>query len=92
LPGRANDLAGIDADFGRVSPRAAAADRDAGLRARGGEGLVELTYQAQATPWLIVQPTLQYIFNPGAGVADPDDASKRLANEFVAGIRAVLTF
>jgi porin len=92
LPGRANDLAGIDVDFGRVSPRAAAADLAAGLRPRVSEALVELTYQAQATSWLIVQPTLQYVINPGAGIADPDDAAKRLSNEFTAGVRAVIFF
>jgi porin len=92
FPARANDTAGIDVDLGRVGRRAASGDRAAGLPARGTEELIELTYQAQATPWLILQPDLQYVVNPGAGVIDPDDASHLLRNAFVAGLRAVVTF
>ena len=92
LPGRDNDQAGIDFGLGKVSDRAADADRDAGLPAQGTEELIELTYQAQVTPWLIMQPTIQYIVNPGAGIPDPNDPSHNLRNEFVAGVRAVVTF
>ena len=31
-----------------------------------GEGLVEMTYGAQLSPWLLVRPSLQYIIEPGA--------------------------
>jgi porin len=62
------------------------------LPARGTEELLELTYQAQATPWLQLQPDIQYVINPGAGVAHPDDDTARLGNELMAGIRAITTF
>jgi porin len=92
LPGRDNDQVGIDFGLGKVSNRAADLDRDQGITAQGTEELIEVTYQAQATPWLILQPDFQYIVNPGAGVPDPNDPAHNLRNEFVAGIRAITTF
>jgi porin len=92
LPGRDNDQAGIDFGLGKVSSRVAGLDRDQGITAQGTEELIEATYQAQATPWLVLQPDFQYIVNPGAGVPDPIDPTHDLHNEFVAGIRVVTTF
>lgn len=92
IAGRSDDQMGIDFGLGRVSRRAAALDRDSGLPGRTSERLVELTYQAQVTPWLVIQPDVQYVFNPGAGVRNPSNPSQRLKNELVAGVRATLTF
>jgi porin len=95
---RANDVAGIDFGIGKVSDRAAALDRDTNFYegtngpVRGTEELVEITYQAQATPWLVVQPDLQYVVNPGAGVVSPIKPTERLRNELVVGVRAVTSF
>lgn len=77
LPGRDADQAGINLGLGHVSSR---------IPQRGTETLLELTYQAQLTPWLSLQPDIQYILNPGA------NASQSLANEFVTGIRATTSF
>jgi porin len=92
LTGRENDQAGIDIGLAKVSSRAAGLDRDAGAAPRGTEALIELTYQAQMTSWLSLQPDIQYTVDPGAGIADPADSSRRLRNEFVAGIRTNVTF
>lgn len=92
LPGRDNDQAGIDFGLGKVSDRTADADRAAGLPAQGTEELIELTYQAQVTPWLTMQPDAQYIVNPGAGVPDPNNPVHNLRNEFVAGMRVIVMF
>ncbi len=92
LPGRDNDQAGIDFGVAKVGDRVAGLDRDAGVTARGTEELIELTYQAQLNPWLVVQPDMQYVVNPGAGVQNPSDPTHCLHNEFVAGARAVVTF
>ncbi len=92
LFGRDNDQAGIDFGIGRVSSRAAGFDRDSGVPAQTTEELFELTYQAQATGWLVVQPDLQYVINPGGGVLDPNDPMHKLRNELIAGARAVVTF
>ncbi|WP_332771043.1 carbohydrate porin [Phenylobacterium sp.] len=43
------------------------------------ETAVELTYRAQVTPWLAVQPDVQYVINPGADPA--------LKNALVVGLR-----
>jgi porin len=98
LPGRDNDQAGIDFGLGRVSQRASDLDHDTAAFSgsatpiRGSEEMLEFTYQAQATPWLVLQPDLQYIFNPGAGILDPNDPARNLRNELVVGIRATTTF
>ncbi len=92
LPGRPADQFSIDLGIGHVSSRAAELDRASGLPARGGETLIELTYQAQVTRWLVLQPDLQYIIHPGGGLLDPADPSHLIGNELVAGVRAVLTY
>ncbi len=92
LPGRDNDTAGIDFGLGHVSSAAANLDRASGLKRQGNEELIELTYQATVTHWLVVQPDLQYIFTPAGGVQDPDDPTHSIRNELVAGARAVITF
>jgi porin len=92
LPGRDNDQAGIDFGLARVSSRAAALDRDSGLPARGTEELLEFTYDAQVTPWLMVQPDIQYIVSPGGGILDPNNPTHKLDNELVIGLREVTTF
>jgi porin len=92
LPGRPNDTAGIDFGVGKVSSRAAEADRESGTIARNTETLIELTYQIQATPWLQVQPDFQYVANPGGGVDNPNDPTQRLSNELVVGLRVTTAF
>ena len=74
LPGRPNDSTGIDIGLAKVSGRAADLDRANALFSgefvpvRGTETLIELTYQAQVTPWLQIQPDAQFVINPGGGV------------------------
>jgi porin len=98
LPGRPNDSAGIDLGIVKVSGQAAELDRATGLFSgafvpvRGIETLIELTYQAQVTPWLQVQPDAQFIANPGGGVINPADPTTRLHNEVVVGVRANFIF
>lgn len=92
LPGRDNDQAGIDFGLGKVSSRTAGFDQDSGAPKQTTEELIEFTYQAQVVPWLVVQPDIQYIVNPGAGVPDPVDPTHNLRNELVVGARVVTTF
>jgi porin len=92
LPGRDNDQVGIDFGIGKVSSQKVGLDQDAGLPKQTTEELIELTYQAQVLPWLVVQPDMQYIVNPGAGVPDPNDPARNLRNALVVGARAVTTF
>jgi porin len=98
LRGRDDDSFGVAMGYAHVSPRAAALDVDTAsvtgtdVPVRGAETFVELTYQVQLTPWLQLQPDLQYVFNPGAGVANPGSPGARIGDEFVAGLRANITF
>jgi porin len=56
------------------------------------ETYVEATYQYQVRPWWQLQPDLQYVFNPGAGVVDPSEPTHRIRNELVLGLRTNILF
>jgi porin len=96
--GRDDDTAGIGMGYAHVSSRAAALDQatafytGAFTPTRGGETFLEATYQYQVTPWWQLQPDLQYVFNPGAGIANPNDPTQRVRNETVVGLRTNITF
>lgn len=98
LPGRDSDSAGIDVGVGKVSSGAAAYDRALGFATgtaypvRGVETLIEITYQFQLAPWWLIQPDVQYVVNPGGGVPDHADPTRRLRNELVVGVRTAVTF
>ena len=57
---------------------------------RSSETVIEMMYQAQLTQWWMLQPDLQYIFNPGGGVLNPDGSLRR--NALVIGVRSSLNF
>jgi porin len=94
---RDDDSFGIAMGYAKVSSRAAALDRDtqfftgAFTPARSGETYVEVTYQYAAAPWLVIQPDIQYVFNPGGGLANPSGTGK-IANELVLGVRTIISF
>ncbi len=96
---RDDDTFGIGMGYAKVSGAAAALDRATGaynpgtfVPVRGGETYVELTYQYQATPWWQIQPDIQYVFNPGGGIANPNAPSQRVGNELVLGLRTNILF
>ncbi|HUJ86946.1 MAG TPA: carbohydrate porin [Burkholderiales bacterium] len=95
---RSADTFGIGIGYAHVSARAAQLDRDAVLFGatpgpiRGSERFVELTYQYQLKPWIQIQPDIQYVINPGAGIPRPGNASERIANELVLGVRTTISF
>jgi porin len=80
--------------FTRVSPQLAGFDSDTSFFSgaynprRTSETYVEATYQRQLTPWLQIQPDVQFVFNPGGGIANPQTGNSRVGNELVAGLRA----
>ena len=51
---------------------------------RSSETALEVNYAAQVTGWLLVQPTLQYYFNPG-GI-------ERRENALLLGVRTKVVF
>ncbi len=98
LPGRDNDTFGIGFGVATVSPSVAALDR-ATMPVPGNihlvrstETFLEVTYQAQVTPWLQVQPDFQFIHNPGAGIPDPNNPTQKVGDAFVLGGRTIVTF
>jgi porin len=98
IPGRADDVLTFGAAYARISPDAAALDRDTlaingpPYPIRDYEFLLEVSYQAQIAPWWIVQPDLQYIVHPGGHVSNPNDANAVIGNAFIAGIRSTIKF
>lgn len=100
IDARPDDLIGFAVSYSRVSPQAAAYDLDlealtgSPMPIRNYETAVELTYQMQLADDWYVQPTLQYIINPGGHVPNPADPSGRSAipNAFVVGLRTFLSF
>ena len=103
LLARPNDTLGVGYGLARVSSAASALDQDRrlfsgnqGYPIRSTESFIEVTYQAQVTPWWSVQPDFQYIFTPGGGIANPDlstDANNvRISNEAIVGVRTSITF
>jgi porin len=57
---------------------------------RSSETFVEATYQYTVYPWLQLQPDLQFVMNPGAGLLDPANPTRRLGNETVIGLRTII--
>jgi porin len=99
LPTRDNDTFGLGMGVAGVSNSVSAYDWD--LRfydpavytpVRSAETFLEATYQVQVTPWWQIQPDIQYFINPGAGLANPNDPTQKIKNEFVIGLRTNITF
>ncbi len=55
------------------------------------ETVIEATYVIQATPWFAVQPDLQVVINPGAGIPS-SFSSTPLKDAVVIGTHATITF
>ena len=98
FPHRDDDSFGIGMGYAHVSGQATALDMATTLYTgaytplRGGETFAEATYQYEVTPWWQLQPDLQYVFNPGAGIANPTAPTTRVKNETVLGMRTTITF
>jgi len=99
FPGRDNDTFGVEMGIARASNSASGYDND--LRfydpsvhtpVRSAETFFEATYQIQVTPWWQIQPDIQYVIDPGAGIANPSDATQTIKNEVVVGLRTNITF
>lgn len=88
--GRDTDTVSLGMGYAKVGSGAAGLDLDGGNRVRNGETYVEATYQYQLTPWLQLQPDIQYTFNPGAGQS-PNDPTLRLGDTLVWGLRTNIT-
>jgi porin len=97
--GRDDDTAGIGMGFARVSDSARGLSIDTANFNPGvysplqtNETFLEATYQYQVMPWWQIQPDIQYVFNPGGGIVNPNNPSQKIKNETVLGIRTNITF
>jgi len=94
---RDDDTFGIGMGFAQVSGQAAGLDQDTAFYTgsytprRSNETFIEVTYQYSVAPWLMLQPDVQYVFNPGGGIANSSDTG-RVKNELVLGLRTNILF
>ncbi len=84
IPTRDEDQLGVAFGYAQISSGSRRTLESEGARGVGAEMVLEVTYQAVITPWLTIQPDVQFIINPG-GTQD-------LNNAFVIGARAAITF
>lgn len=74
FPERPGDIFGFAVTYLGISPAARAFSRDrvsfggSATSYASNETVLELTYQAPITDWLTLQPDLQYVINPNAGI------------------------
>lgn len=100
IPGRDDDVLALGAGYARISGAARGLDRDTAAFAgqdspvRNYEAVFELTYIAQVTPWLTVQPDFQLIIHPGANAAVIGAAGQptTIANAAILGLRGTVRF
>ena len=100
---RADDTFGLGMGYVHVSGSVSDADRDVARYAsvtepggynpvRGSETYIEATYQYQMRPWWQIQPDLQYVFDPGGGISNPNAPNQRVKDELVLGVRTNILF
>ena len=99
IVGRKDDTAGLGMGVAEVSSSASGLAQDVAFYnpgiyspRRSAETYVEATYQYQVRAWWQLQPDVQYFFNPGGGIADPNNPTRKIGNELVIGLRANITF
>ena len=99
FPGRDGDVFGLGFGVARVGGGVSNYDRDLQVYepevytpVRNTETFLEATYQAQILQSWQIQPDIQYIINPGAGLANPDASTQKIKSEFVIGLRTNITF
>lgn len=97
IPGRGDDSLGLALAYARIGDSASRLDTSTQFYSGGwvpvrrNETVLELTYQAQVTPWLSLQPDFQYIFNPGGGLIS-STTGKRIGDAAVFGLRTTVLF
>jgi len=80
IPTRDNDVLGMAVSYGHLSHSAL---NNAGRSNPGYEIVLETTYQIEFTPWLSLQPDLQYVIHP---------SGTNIANALVLGARTTVSF
>lgn len=73
IPTRDTDQTGVAFAYGNYSSESASLDRSRGVNPRTYQAVLEVDYRIQVNRFAYVQPTLQYIINPGARGAVNND-------------------
>jgi porin len=99
LPNRADDTLAVGLGYAHVSNRVQAYDRALAafdpsvyMPIQTTETYLEASYQYQVHPWWQVQPDVQFVFNPGGGLVNPNSPTQRIKNELVFGLRTNVLF
>jgi porin len=100
LARRLDDVVGVAFAYGRISPDATVYDRALAaltglpIPIRDYEAAIELTYRWELADNWSIQPDLQYIFHPGANIANPANPASlsTIPNALVLGLRTALQF
>jgi porin len=79
VSGRDEDQFALSFSMARTGDKYRMAAFNAGQEATRDESVWEATYRAQMTPWLAVQPNIQYVSNPGTDT--------QIKNATVLGVR-----
>jgi porin len=97
LPTRPKDVAGLAFTYAGLGAAARQYGQDViyyngfGAPYAPSETVIEATYLVHLKPWLSLQPDLQYVLNPGAGVPT-SQAPAPLKNALVGGVRMTVNF
>ncbi len=97
LAGRDSDVFGLAVSYLGISPAKRRFGNDlilytgVGSPYSSNETVLEATYYCHLTPWWTLQPDLQYVINPGAGIPG-GSATKSLKDALIGGIRAIIVF
>jgi porin len=97
IPGRSHDEAGIGFAYAAIGSALRQFSQDVidltgfGTSYAPGELILEATYRLRLTPWFKLQPDLQYVINPGAGIPTAQ-APAPLKNALVLGARVTIDF
>jgi porin len=91
--GRDADVFGIGVAYAQLSHSAQRLGSAAGQQYRNNETVLEATYLYQVAPWWTIQPDLQYVINPGAGITATGNGPSRasLKNSVTIGVHAAFT-
>ena len=99
--GREEDTLALGVGYGQISGSLQGLDRDTrqingqpNRPIRDYETVIELTYQAQITPWWTIQPDMQYVIHPGGNIPNPGAGSRLtpISDAFIFGARTAIKF
>lgn len=96
--GELGDSVGLAIAYAGIGRSVSGVDKEVratkGTPVRSSEIVYELDYQRPVSSWLTLQPVVQYVLRPGAGVLDPAQLQypRTLTHALAVGVRATAIF